>query len=76
MKFCLRPGIHYTEISLHFSVSCISKSFPVKKLKIKNRKNFERFYTLVVVTEDYHLLGCDTVQSSRNAAMFQGNLLP
>jgi len=38
------------EISLHFSVSCISKSFPFKKFKIKNRKNFEIFYTLVVVT--------------------------
>jgi hypothetical protein len=37
-------------ISLPFSVSCISKSFPVKTLKIKNGKNFQRFYTLVVVT--------------------------
>jgi len=50
MKFCRHQGIHYVEISLHFSVSCISKSFPVKKLKIRNRKNFEKFYTRVVVT--------------------------
>lgn len=50
MKFCHHPGIHYMGISLPFSVSCISKSFPVKTLKIKNGKNFQRFYTLVVVT--------------------------
>jgi hypothetical protein len=76
MKFCHRPGIHYMEISLHFSVPYISRSFPVKKLKIKNRKNFEILHSCSGDCEDFHLLGCDTVQSSRNAAMFQGNLLP
>jgi len=50
--------------------------FHSKSSKLRTEKNFERFYTLVVVTEDYHLLGCDTMQSNGNAAMFPRNLLP
>jgi len=65
------------EISLHVSVPCISESFPFKKFKTKNRKKLrEILYSCSGDCEDYHLLGCDTVQSSRNAAMFPRNLLP
>jgi len=50
--------------------------FHSKSSKLRTEKNFERFYTLVVVTVKITIFWDDTVQSSGNAAMFPRNLLP